>query len=323
MVYRSQRQHRVSWLRIVLAVLMIAVILVLAARIRREYFSVPAPEATLHQVGDDGYIPTSVQPIELSLRSAQAFVYDGNSRSILYTKGGDRVVYPASTSKLMSILCALQYMDADEIVMVGEEQSLVDAQSSRAYVRAGQRLTVEQLVEGMLLPSGNDAAYALAAAAGRRIGGEHLPATEAVKAFMTAVNEYGKTLGLVGTHFTVPDGLADGEHYTTVEDILLIARAAMAQPLIARFAALPQAHVVYESGESIDWVNTNQLIQPESPYYSPYVTGLKTGSLTRNYCLIFTAEKDGKSYIVGLFGGREKNDRYEDATQILRVLFGE
>ena len=148
MVYRSQRQHRVSWLRIVLAVLMIAVILVLAARIRREYFSVPAPEATLHQVGDDGYIPTSVQPIELSLRSAQAFVYDGNSRSILYTKGGDRVVYPASTSKLMSILCALQYMDADEIVMVGEDQSLVDAQSSRAYVRAGQRLTVEQLVEG-------------------------------------------------------------------------------------------------------------------------------------------------------------------------------
>ena len=322
MEYRSYRERRIPWLRVLLALLMIVVIFVLADRIRREYFSVPAPEATLHQVGEEGYIPTSVQPIELSLRSEQAFIYDCNSCSILYTKGGDRVVYPASTSKMISILCAMQYLDPDEIIMVGDEQSLVDAQSSRAYISRGQRLRVEQLVEGMLLPSGNDAAYTLAAAAGRRIGGEALSSEEAVQTFMKAVNEYGKTLGLVGTHFTVPDGLASEEHYTTVEDILLIARAAMAEPLIARYAAMAKDHVVYESGESIDWVNTNQLIQPDSAYYSPYVTGLKTGSLTRNYCLIFTADRDGKSYIVGLFGGKEKNDRYEDAVKILDTLFG-
>ena len=280
------------------------------------------PLATLHGEEDAGYIPVSAEPLELEISAPQAFVYDCESETLIYRKGEDRVVYPASTTKLLTALCALEYLSPDEIVTPGDELSLVEAGSSLAYIKEHHAISVEMLVEGMLLPSGNDAAYVLAAAAGHRMD-ESKTGKDAVAVFMDGMAAYGERMGLVGTQFTTPDGYADSEHYSTVEDIVLISRLAMENEIIRRYAAMHEHNVAYASGHINHWVNTNELIDPESTWYHAAVTGLKTGSLENNYCLIFTFEQDGHAYIAGVFGAAKKHDRYADAHRILNALLGD
>lgn len=313
--------HRKTGIAIVCVVLC-ALILGAACWIatsRRSLSLLSRPLAELHHEQDVGYIPVSGEPLDLNLLAPQAFVYDCTDGTIIYRKGEDRVVYPASTTKLLTILCALEHLSPDELVTPGKELSLVEAGSSLAYVKEHHTLTVEMLVEGMLLPSGNDAAYVLAAAAGKGID-PSVTGVEAVAVFMDEMTDYARRIGLVGTSFTSPDGLAGEEHFSTLEDILLISRLAMQNDVIARYAARAEDDVTYASGHSNHWKNTNELLRPESPYYHAAVTGLKTGSLDRNYCLIFTATLNGHDYIVGLFGEWEKADRYTDAHVILDAL---
>lgn len=276
--------------------------------------------ATLHTEDDVGYIPVSAEPLEVSVKSPQAFVYDCEAGEIVYRKGEERVVYPASTTKLLTILCALEYLSPHETVTPGDELSLVGKGSSIAYVKEDHTLTVEMLIEGMLLPSGNDAAYALAAAAGHRID-PSVKGKKAVDVFLREMAAYGERIGLVGTRFTTPDGLAGDEHYSTVEDIILIARLAMENDIIRRYAALHEDSVTYASGHTNHWINTNALLDPDSPWYHKAVTGLKTGSLEANYCLIAAVEQEGRSYIIGVFGARQKEQRYADALAVIDVLF--
>lgn len=85
------------------------------------------------------------------------------------------------------------------------------------------------------------------------------------------------------------------------------------------------AFLIQEDGNSQDtihWTNTNLMLDPESDWYNPYVTGMKTGSLSGHYCLIATLEKDGKTYVAGVFTGQDNADRYGDMTTIVNWLFG-
>lgn len=79
--------------------------------------------------------------------------------------------------------------------------------------------------------------------------------------------------------------------------------------------------VVYASGETNEWVNTNVMLDKTSRYYNKYVTGMKTGSLDQNYCLICSVDNGEKSYIIGLFGAKSKNARFEDANELIRLLY--
>jgi D-alanyl-D-alanine carboxypeptidase (penicillin-binding protein 5/6) len=128
-----------------------------------------SPKAVLHKPSEQGFIPMSETPLDFDIETPFAVVYDGAKDRFLYRKGGDRVIYPASTTKLLTILASLKVLNPGEIVHPGDELSLLDEDSSVAGVDEGHALTVEMLVEAMLLPSGNDAAYVLAAAAGECI----------------------------------------------------------------------------------------------------------------------------------------------------------
>ena len=293
----------------------------LALLVYRLVSSPSRPPADLHGKDDPGYIPVSGELLDLEVSADQVFIYDCNRGEIVYLKGEAEVVYPASTTKLLTILCALEVLSPDEIVTPGAELSLVASGSSLAYVKEHHRLSVQMLIEGMLLPSGNDAAYVLAAAAGNRMSDGEVTGKEAVAVFMEHMNAYAKTLGLKGSSFTVPDGFAGTEHYSTLEDMLLIARAAAQNPIIARLAALHEDKVTYASGETNTWTNTNALLDPDSPYYRLSVTGLKTGSLDRNYNVIVTAEQNGERYIIGIFGAKDKNARFADAAKAVDALF--
>ena len=177
------------------------------------------------------------------------------------------------------------------------------------------------LVEGMLLPSGNDAAYVTAAGAARyATGNRDMSGRDAVDYFMAKVNEFAVKIGCTGTHFTVPDGLAYEGHYTTADDLVIIAEKALENPVISRCAALLTDSVKYASGHTNTWYNTNLLINPDSEYYRSSVTGLKTGSLTDAYSVLVSAVIDGKTYIIGVFSARYPEDRYIVADRIIDGL---
>jgi D-alanyl-D-alanine carboxypeptidase (penicillin-binding protein 5/6) len=281
-----------------------------------------SPKAVLHKPSEQGFIPMSETPLDFDIETPFAVVYDGAKDRILYRKGGDRVIYPASTTKLLTILASLKVLNPGEIVHPGDELSLLDEDSSVAGVDEGHALTVEMLVEAMLLPSGNDAAYVLAAAAGERISEGVVSGANAVPVFLAFMEEYGRSIGLVGTHFIVPDGLAFEEHYTTLEDMILIGKAAMKCPLIRRYAATARDDVTYASGHTNTWTNTNPLLHPDSPWYRPAVTGLKTGYLRHNSCILLSVDAKDSYYLVGLFGAEDSDMRCADAVKIVDKLTG-
>ncbi len=276
-------------------------------------------DAVLHEKDSIYAISYSDSMYEISIKSPQGFVYDVGNNEIVFSKGEEKVVYPGSTTKLITALFALSVLPADTVVTAGDELDFVKSGSSVAYIKKGHRLTVEMLVQAMLLPSGNDAAYALSAAVGRALAGnDGLGAREAVAAFIDGANEYAAKIGLCGTKVTVPDGYAAAEHFTTTEDMAIVAKLASENEVISRYASMPRADVVYESGQTNTWVNTNYLLDANSKYYSAHVTGLKTGSISGEYSLVFSFEfEDGREYIAGVFGGDAKNTRFTDARAIV------
>ncbi len=249
-----------------------------------------------------------------------AMLTDAANGRVLYQQGGtESRLYPASTTKLFTAYVALQYLEPEEIITAGDELELLQPGSSIAYILRGHRLSVEMLVEGMLLPSGNDAAYILAAAAGRKIAGdEALAATPAVEAFVGEMNRQAENHGLSHTHFVCPDGYHDDEHYTTLADAVDIARLALSNDLIVRYASMASDKVYYASGENITWTNTNQLIQPDSPYYCEEAIGLKTGFTDEaGYCLLAAARFGPSEVIVAVFGSDSSEARFSTAAELL------
>ena len=247
----------------------------------------------------------------------QCFVYDVQRNCFLYLSGGDKVVYPASTTKLLTILYARTMLSPDLVVVPGNELEMVQPHSSLAYItqNSGHKLTVEQLIEAMLLPSGNDAAHVLAAAGGRALDPSITDGKEAVARFMVGMNRYAKQLGLVGSVFITPDGYDLDGHFSTLEDMAIVAREAYKDKLIRKYAALEADNVVYASGHMMTWYNTNLCINPDpnNPYYIPEVNGLKTGTKDNSYyCLISSAEIGGRAFIFGFFGETLSQNRFID-----------
>ena len=256
------------------------------------------------------------------IRAGHVFVYDLTSQRMIYssTELNDKL-YPASITKLYSAFVALVYLEPDAVITAGEELSLVQPGSSVAYISKGDRLTVEMLIEGMLLPSGNDAAYIVAAAAGREIAGDpKLDPVQAVQIFVAEMNREAYRLGMVNSKFTNPDGYHAGGHYTCPEDAALMGSLAMSNPIIAKYIGMLSHSVRFESGEKITWSNTNRLLNPESEYYVPSAVGMKTGYTSEaGYCLLAAFSQGEEQYLVGIFDAETKLSRYADAAKLLEA----
>lgn len=259
-----------------------------------------------------------------SLEAKQAILFDMASGNTLFLKGNSHErIYPASVTKLFTAYTALKYLNADRIITAGEELNLLEEGSSIAYILKGHRLSAEMLVEAMLLPSGNDAAYILATAAGREIRGDStLSAQEAVSAFVYEMNLQAHSLGLYDTHFSNPDGYHEENHYSSLTDLVEIAKLALGNKIIAKYASLAEASVFYASGESNYWKNTNELLFPSSPYFRKEAVGLKTGHTEEaGYCLL-SAVRSGSSYaIIGVFGCESPSGRFSDSCALIDSFF--
>lgn len=280
------------------------------------------PGAVLHNEGDVGYISCIADMKNVDISSEQAFIYELDSDSFIYLKGEGLVVYPASTLKLLTALYALSLMPADTLITAGDEIEMIAKDSSVAYIKKGHVLTLEMLIQGMMIPSGNDAAYVVAAAVGRLIlGDEAAKAKDAVRVFVDGMNTYAVNLGTCGSHFVSPDGYELESNYSTVEDMTIISKCAYENDIIMKYANMPFAEVVYASGQTNIWTNTNQMLIPESKYYNEDISGLKTGSLGKgNYNLICTLEHNGKKYIIGVFAAKSADTRFEDMQTLIDSL---
>ncbi len=258
------------------------------------------------------------EPPDMSGSTAShLFVYDVAGERLLFTQGDQNAsVAPASLTKLFTAYVALQYLEPGQMVTVGEEAGWIEEGSSVAAVSEGCRLSVGLILQGMLMQSGNDAAYAIAVAAGRAIEqDETLAAKPACEAFVQEMNRQLEELGLTDTHFTNPDGIDEADHYTTPASLLQIARLALEEPLIREYCSLDTALVTFDSGEEYTWKNTNFLLCEEmEEFYCPEATGLKTGSTSHaGKSLIATFKTDATTFIVGVLGCDKTEQRFEDA----------
>lgn len=255
----------------------------------------------------------------MELTSEYCAVLDVNTQEVIFEKNIDERIYPASTTKLLTAIVALTYCDKDTVFTAGSELSLVSPNSSLAFINNGNQLTVEQLVTAMMLASGNDAAYVLAANVGRLVSMDYeLPSTLAVEYFCRLMNETAEKIGALDSNFINPDGFFDENHYTTVSDMLKISLYALDFDVITNAAKKPEAVVTYVSGEIATWSNSNALVNHYNNVYIAECTGLKTGFCDEaGYCLIATVEASGESYITAVFGATESSVRWEESKSLI------
>lgn len=286
---------------------------------------------------DESYvIPDESEGIEFdneynfSLSAEFAIVYDLKSGEVLFAKNATDRAYPASITKLMTSIVALKYCDPDDVFTAGDELSFVVKGSSLAFIYKGHKLKLKMLIDAMMLPSGNDAAYVVAANAGRIIAGDKsLSAAEAVSVFVDKMNEEAKRLGCKGTHFANPDGFHDNRHFTTAYDLALISEEALKYEVINKSVKKEQVDAVYESGQMMTWINSNYLIRYHSlstedrkKWYSEYATGLKTGTTSQaGSCMVASAKKGDREIVAVLLKCKDGMGRYEDALEIINTIF--
>lgn len=286
------------------------------------------PEETVLEI----VLPTAALPIsakpsvdpDYELTARNAFVYDCTSGQLLFTLGDmEKQIAPASLTKLFTAYVALQYLDPETIVICGKETTWIDPASSVAWVGPGDKVKAEMLIQGMMMQSGNDAAYATAVAVGRILAEDpEYPAKQAVSLFMKEVNAQAAALGLSGTHFATPDGLDTFDHYTTAADMLKIALLVMEQPLLRHYSSLSKTSVMYENGETHTYLSTNYLLQPDSKYYCADACGMKTGTTKKAGSCLMSLFHNGEGYLlIGVFGCPKYEDRFADALQ-LYALYG-
>lgn len=267
----------------------------------------------------------------ISLAAKGAILIDQQSGRVLYEKNADEKLYPASTTKILTALIALERGDLNDTVTVGKEVLMVPWDSSKAYLQVGEQITLKDLIMGLLLPSGNDAADTIAVYIGRKVSGNmSLDETQAMDKFVELMNERANQAGATGSHFVNPHGYHDNNHYTTPHDLAFIAREAMQNEYFRQVVSTYKYSVddkpVPDSSQppgitDHTWVNSNELINKSSKDYYEYATGIKTGYTTpAGECVVSSASKDGMDLIAVVMDSSYQ-ERWQDSKKLLDYGF--
>lgn len=255
---------------------------------------------------------------KIDIQADAAILFDAKTKKVLYYKNPIKAEFPASTLKLLTAIVALENCDTKEEVTIGDEITMIASDSTRAYLKEGEKLTLDNLLEGMLLPSGNDAAYAVAAYVGRKtLKKPNATKEEAVSEFRRLMNAKAKKLGLKNSCFMTPDGYDAIGQYTTAYDMGLIGMEAIKFDKIVEISKKSRSSNTFISGEEVTWTSTNKLLKRNSGrFYSP-AFGLKTGTSTlAGKCLISAAKKDKKE-VVCVIMHSNSSGRYDDAIKLM------
>ncbi len=224
------------------------------------------------------------------IKSASAILMHEDSGRILYEKDADKKLYPASTTKIMTALLAVENLDPQKELTISETAIDIDRDGSNMGLLNGEVLTVEQLLYGLLVHSANDAANAL----GEAVSGE-------LSAFVDAMNVRAAELGMTNTHFVNAHGYHDEEHYTTARDLLTLSVAAMEHPLIRQIVATATYEIppTNKYTEPRILSNSNCLVNQFRDHRYVYngAAGIKTGHTSdAGSCLASYAERGGRGF---------------------------
>ena len=257
------------------------------------------------------FIPVRVHGEELNLaeNAKSAIMIEATTGEILYQKNANERLAPASMTKIMSLILIMENIEKgnlkwNDIVVVSKNASSMGG--SQIFLEANEMMTVEDLVKGICIASGNDATVALA---------EKIAGTET--AFVKLMNEKAKSLGLKNTNFVNATGLDAEGHYSTANDMAVMARELVKHEKILEFSSIYEDYLRKNTSKSFWLVNTNKLVK----FYS-YIDGLKTG-FTNNagYCLTATGKKKDMRLISVVMGEASTDKRSTDTLAMLDYGF--
>lgn len=269
-------------------------------------------------------VSAGVANFQDTLEAQAAILVDVDTKTVIYSKNADEQLAPASTTKLATAITAVEILEENQVIQVGNEINLIAADSSKAGLKAGDELTLKELLEGMMISSGNDAAYVIARAAGQALledniayDGETITIEQCIKRFVYEMNKNIRDIGLKNTRFMNPDGYDSDGQYTTASDLSKIALVAYEIDIIKKVCEMESATT--EAG-TYTWSTTNELLREESEYYYEYAKGMKTGSTDKaGKCLVAVAENGEESCISVVLNSTTKG-RYEDSIKLLKFF---
>lgn len=235
--------------------------------------------------------------------SRRYIVYDRISKSMIIGKNEDVKSAMASTTKIMTTIVILEKADLNEKVTVSAKAG--GTGGSRLGLKRGDKASVRDLLYGLMLRSGNDAAVALA----EHVGGS-------VKGFAELMNEKAIELGLTNTHFVTPHGLDDANHYTTALELAKLTDYAMDNETFAKIVGT-KSTTIYINNQSRQINNTNELLGVLNG-----VVGVKTG-FTNNAgrCLVTETKRNNMDIITIVLGADTKKDRTKDSVNLIEYTF--
>ncbi len=261
---------------------------------------------------------------EPNLLCTTAVLIDANTGTILAEKNAYQKMYPASLTKIMTAILALEMGELSDIIKV-DDDTPYEIEGSHIALEAGEILTLKDMLYALMLPSANDAALAIA---------KHYGKSE--KEFVKLMNDKAKELGAYNTHFANPHGLHDDNHYTTAADLALITKYAMKNETFRKIVQTERYEIppTNKKNETRYFTNLNKLIYNsgsnqiyvDGAYISPkyeYATGVKTGYTPEaGNTLVASAEKNGTELIAVVMNGVSL-EMYQDAHNLFNFGFNE
>lgn len=245
-------------------------------------------------------------------------VYDLDEGRYLFYEGGKQLPSVASLSKLFAIDYAMTKVKLDDKVEISDELlDLVPEGSSLADLRSGE-YTVKQIIQAMLVPSGNDAAYALAYNIGKKELGDGYSTKEYVEYFVKNLKDYLVKEGYTNTDLFEPSGFST-QAYTDLDDINRVSLKLLAYDFV-RECVGESSFTIHTSQGDFTWKNTNEFLDRGSLYYNKYIKGLKTGTMAESYNLIALYEKDGKRYLITCLAAKSDKDRYQSVQAAINTI---
>lgn len=261
-------------------------------------------------------VTDEAQYADSGVNAEAAAVFSIDDNSVVYSKNAYERLYPASITKVMTAVVAIKYGNLEDVVTVTDDAVITESGATLCDIKPGDQLTLEQLLYGLMLPSGNDAGAAIAV---------HMAGS--IDAFSDMMNEEAKKLGATGTHFMNPHGLTHENHYTTAYDLYLIFNEALKLPKFREVTGTTSYTANYKNGAGEDvsktwsggnWYMVGQRQAPEGLT----VFGGKTGTTSAaGYCLIMASrDESDKEYISVVLKAPSRPGLYDNMTNIISKI---
>lgn len=245
----------------------------------------------------------NISESSLNLNSRSCIVLDRQSRYILYGKNEKNKVKMASTTKIMTAIVVIENTDLNKTVEISKKSASTGG--SRLGLKTGDKITINDLLYGLMLRSGNDAAVALA----ENISGS-------VSDFAILMNNKAKELGLKNTNFETPHGLDSDNHYTTAYELALLTDYALKNPTFSKIVGTKN-YTININGYPKNLSNTNELLGNLNGVY-----GVKTGFTNgANRCLVTACKRGNMDIICVVLGADTKNFRTQDSVKLIEYAF--